>query len=451
MKLAQKLTLAFLLVSLVATGLAVASVGVTTSIGFNSFIVDQREAAFLALAKSYYQEHGTWQGLDEALRENGLLPPDAKPGSKSPDPQPFALVDINREVIIPSGDYQAGTKIQKGILEKGIQIELGGLRVGTMLMNGQKITRSAIEQKYIESVNRSLLVAALGGAMLALLIGFFLARSLTRPLRALNTATHQVASGKLEQKVPVTSKDEIGELAESFNQMSADLAKANRSRKQMTADIAHDLRNPLTVLGGYLESLKDGKLKPSTERYQTMQAEVTLLQKLVDDLRILSLADAGELMLHFQPVNPYEILARVRAAYMQQAQAKGVELEVITRDVVKDMELDPERLEQVLGNLVSNALRYTSEGGTIQLSASEGQTCVIIRVTDTGCGIHPSDLPYIFERSYRGDPSRSGEESGLGLAISRSIVELHGGKITVQSELGKGSEFQIQIPYSTRR
>lgn len=446
MKLVHKLTIAFLLVSLVATGLAVASVGVLTSAGFNTFIIDQREAAFLAIAKSYYQEHGTWQGVDAALRENGLLPPATKPGTKPPDPQPFALVDQNREVVIASGDFQLGEKIQKGVLEKGIGIELNGLRVGTILVNGQRMTRSIIEQKYIDSVNRSLLIAALGGATAALILGFLIAASLVRPINALTLATRRVAEGDLDQKVPVGSRDEIGELAQSFNLMSEDLAKANRSRKQMTADIAHDLRNPLSVLGGYLESLKDGKLEPTNERYEIMQTEVVHLQKMVDDLRTLSLADAGELRLNLQLVNPEEILNRVQAAYSQQAQQKGIAVIVEVQGSVKAARLDLERMEQVLGNLVANALRYTPVGGEIRLSLLNELDYLEIHVSDTGVGIPPTDLPYIFERSYQGDPSRSGEESGLGLAICRSIIELHGGRITATSELGKGSIFRIEIP-----
>jgi signal transduction histidine kinase len=308
------------------------------------------------------------------------------------------------------------------------------------------MTRSVIEQKYIDSVNRSLLIAALGGAVAALILGFLVAASLVRPIRALTAATRRVAEGDLDQKVQVNSKDEIGELAQSFNLMSEDLANANRSRKQMTADIAHDLRNPLTVLGGYLESLKDGKLEPTLERYETMQSEVLHLQKLVDDLRTLSLADAGELRLSLQKVNLAVLLEKVRASYLHQAEAKGVTIIVEANDTKLEANLDPDRTGEVLGNLVTNALRYTPEGGRITLSVMEESDKLVLHVTDTGCGISPADLPYIFERSYRGDPSRSGDESGLGLAICKSILELHGGTINVQSEVDGGSDFIIRMP-----
>jgi signal transduction histidine kinase len=318
--------------------------------------------------------------------------------------------------------------------------------VGTVLTTGEVPAPNSIEQQYIDSVNRSLLIAALGGAVIALLLGLFLARSLTRPVRELTTATRTLASGKPGQPVPVRSADELGELAASFNQMSADLVRANQSRRQMTADIAHDLRNPLTVIGGYLESLQDGKLSPTSERIAVMQGEVHHLQRLVEDLRTLSLADAGDLALHFQSIAPADLLRRVAAAYQQQADQQQVSLFVDVEPNLPAARLDPERMEQVLGNLVSNALRYTPESGEIRLTASRGDGPLTLVVRDTGSGIPADVLPHIFERSYRGDSSRSGDESGLGLAIARSIVELHGGSIQVASEPGQGSVFSITLP-----
>jgi signal transduction histidine kinase len=446
LKLTSKLTLAFLLVSLIAIGLAAAFVGITTSIGFNKYIIDQRQQQFVAAVSEYYQTHNDWRGVDAALRGQGLLPPLVEPGDAPPDPQPFALVDSNRVVIIPGGQYQPGEKIKEGTLAKGIGIEIGGLVVGTVLSTGQAPVRSAIEEKYINSVNQSLLVAALGGAIIALALGVLVARTLTNPLQALTAATRAMAGGQLEQQVPVRSKDELGELAQSFNQMSADLARANQARRQMTADIAHDLRNPLTVIGGYLESLKDGKLKPTPERFDTMQAEVNHLNRLVDDLRTLSLADAGELALHPQPILPGELLERVRAAYQQQAEERGISLGVDIEANLAEFALDAERMEQVLGNLVSNALRYTPEGGKIDLTARQAPGRLVLSVQDNGSGISPEILPHIFERSYRGDISRSGNESGLGLAIARSIVELHGGEIGVESAPQSGARFWIAFP-----
>lgn len=453
MKLTQKLTLAFLLVSLIAVGLAAVFVGITTSIGFNQFLIDQRRTEFLLVVTDYYRENQTWTGVGQALREKSLIPPPQNPppqdGAPPPVPQPFVLVDQQNMVIIPGGTFQRGQRLLENVLQGSIPVLVDGETVGRLLTTEQTASRNPTEQRYLDSVNQSLMVAALGGAALALLLGLWLARTLTHPLRDLTQATRALARGGLGQKVPVHSQDELGELAASFNQMSADLARANQARRQMTADIAHDLRNPLTVVGGYLESLQDGKLKPTPERFATMLSEVQHLQHLVEDLRTLSLADAGELTLHRQPVPPAELLERVRAAYQHRAEEAGVRLLAEPAPGLKEIALDPERMEQVLGNLVSNALRYTPDGGEIRLTASHatGQAGpLILAVQDTGSGIQPEILPHIFERSYRGDSSRSGDQSGLGLAIARSIVELHGGRIWAESQPGQGSRFLIAIP-----
>jgi signal transduction histidine kinase len=448
MKLTHKLTLAFLLVSLMAIGLAAAFIWGTTSVEFTRYLQDQRQTSFAVAARFHYEQNNTWIGVDRTLQQQGQLPPPVQTNGTQPPPPPFALIDQNRVVIIPSGVYLRGQKVQKGILDRGIQIEVNGQFVGTVIDTGQPVVKNTVEQRYVDSVNRALLIAALGGMFIALLLGIWLAQTLTRPVNELTAATRAMAQGKLEQQVPVHSTDELGELAVSFNQMSADLARANQARKQMTADIAHDLRNPLTVIGGYLESLQDGKLKPTPERFATLQVEVQHLQRLVEDLRTLSLADSGELTLHRQPILPGELLERVKTAYQPQAEERGINLIVECGNSPQSgFSLDPERMEQVLGNLVSNALRYTPEEGEIRLAAHQEAGRLVLSVTDTGSGIAPEILPQIFERSYRGDSSRSGNESGLGLAIARSIVELHGGKIQVESTLGMGSHFSITLPF----
>jgi signal transduction histidine kinase len=282
----------------------------------------------------------------------------------------------------------------------------------------------------------------------ALFVGILLARNLTRPLRDLTGAIHAMTSGQLKQEVPVRSNDELGELTQAFNRLSADLTHSNELRRQMTADIAHDLRTPLTVVNAYIDGLRDGVFKPTPERFEAMHAEMAHLQRLVDDLRTLSLADAGELPMQRVPVAYPALLDRLAAAYAPQAQARGIALQVSTEPGLPDTFADPERMIQVLGNLVSNALRYTPPGGQITLSARPRGGAIALAVQDTGAGIAPEALPHVFDRFYRGDPARNqeGDESGLGLAIAKSITEAHGGKIEVESELGQGTTFTVSLP-----
>jgi signal transduction histidine kinase len=233
--------------------------------------------------------------------------------------------------------------------------------------------------------------------------------------------------------------------------MSTDLAHATQSRRQITADIAHDLRTPLTVIGGYLESMCDGVLKPTPDRLEMMHTEVHHLQRLVDDLRTLSLADAGKLTLNKHEITPDNLLMRVADIYQLPAENIGVTLQVRIAPDLPLVHVDEERMVQVLSNLVSNALRYTPNGGQITLEARRCDDSVLLSVEDTGIGITSEALSRIFERFYRADRARqqSEGESGLGLAIARSIIEAHGGTIAVESEMGRGTKFIIALPVHT--
>ena len=443
MKLNLKLTLAFLLISLLAVGLAAIFIWGSISNAFNQYLQNLQQNSFAVAVTTYYQTNNTWNGVDTYLRSQQLLPPlDAV----NPPPQPYVLVDSKRVVLVASAPYVTGEKVKQGDIDKGIPIESNGETVGTVISTGQPLVRKPLDQKYIDQINQALWIAAFGGVLIALLLGLFIARSLTRPIRELTHATHEMAEGKLNQQIPVRSKDELGELAQAFNHMSADLTKANQARKQMTADIAHDLRNPLTVINGYLESLQDGKLKPTSERFAVMQAEVNHLQRLVEDLRILSLADAGELKLHLEPVSISDLLNRVADVYRHQAEQNQIALTVETESNLPEINLDLARMEQVLDNLVGNALRYTPQGGKIHLEAKQETGSLTVSVQDNGSGIPADILPHIFERSFRGDESRSGNESGLGLAIAKSIVELHGGHLAVDSEINRGTCFTLTFP-----
>jgi len=308
------------------------------------------------------------------------------------------------------------------------------------------------EELFLARSNQSLLYATLGAMAIALVISLVLSRGLTRPLRELTTAIRHTAKGEFGRQVTVHSNDEIGQLARDFNQMSADLAHLSEQRKQMTADIAHDLRTPLTVIAGYIESMRDGVLKPTPERLETMHNEVHHLQRLVEDLRTLSLAEAGELSLNRAPITPQGLLEQVQAAHQHAAERKGIHLAIQAAPDLPLINVDPDRMMQVLGNLVSNALRYTPEGGNIAVSGEQGavsdRPSVKFSVADTGTGINPTDISRIFDRFYRVDDARNGEggETGLGLAIAKSIVEMHGGEIGVESELGRGTRFTVALP-----
>ena len=235
-------------------------------------------------------------------------------------------------------------------------------------------------------------------------------------------------------------------LAKSFNRMLGELKRAEQQRRNLTADVAHELRTPLHIIQGNLEGILDGVYAADSEHIEATLEETRLLSRLVDDLRVLSLAEAGELPLHREDVDIADLLADVVTSFGGQADAQGINLHLSTVATPIHIHADADRLDQVLSNLVANALRHTPSGGEIVLSAAATTDAVEIRVRDTGEGINAEDLPFVFDRFWRGDRARThGIGSGLGLSIAAQLVKAHGGEITVTSEVGRGSEFVVRL------
>jgi signal transduction histidine kinase len=454
--LALKLTLAFLLVAVAAAGLVALFVRLSGAERLNQLLVDQNRAELKTALVEYYTLNGDWQGVEDYLRSTGNLQPlPPQNGKDNPQPPPlarremFGLAGPDGMVILPlPPDFQRGTQVPQTVIDRGEPIEVDGKIVGTILSPPQPVNLSPEEQAYLERTNRALWLASIGAVLVALIVGVLLARSLTSPVRALTQAAHRVAAGELEQQVRVESKDELGQLAQAFNRMSNQLAENNRLRQQMAADIAHELRTPLTVIAGYAESMKEGVLSPTEDRLALIHSEIEHLQLLVEDLRTLSRAEAGELALNRQSIAPGELLRQVVSTYGHQAGQKRIKMSCEVERGVSNIYVDETRLIQVLGNLVSNAIRYTPESGKINLSSHQHENgWVVLNVSDTGSGIPPEALPHVFERFYRADASRTDSDggSGLGLAIAKAIVEAQGGKIVVESKLGEGTVFSVYL------
>ena len=263
------------------------------------------------------------------------------------------------------------------------------------------------------------------------------------PLARLMAAADAVAEGDFSVRLPEKGPREFVRLARSFNHMVEELALSDQQRKNLTADVAHELRTPLHILQGNLEGILDGVYEATPEQVNLLLDETRQLTRLVEDLRTLSLAEAGQLALAKEDVDLGELMADVATSFSGPAEEFGVNLVVEPTGDSNPIivHADPGRLDQVLGNLVANALRYTISGGTIRLSAREVNEKAILKVSDNGSGIAPEALPFIFDRFWKGDPSRRkqpGAGSGLGLAISRQLVQSLGGKISVESTLGEG-------------
>ena len=445
--ISTKLILAFLSIGIVSVTIIFITARWNTRQEFIRFLSDQDRTNIVAQLTNYYEENGTWVGANVVLYQT-----DGPPGPGShPHPIPFTLTDQNGTVLIPNDRYKVGDQVATSDLKNGVPISEDNKVVGVLVpMPAPSFQGQPRELEFIERINMTLLYGALISAVIALLLGVFLSRTLTRPIRELTRATHAVSEGDLSQQVPVRSKDELGELAQAFNKMSSELSRSINARRQMTADIAHELRTPLSLILGHAEAVHDGVLVPSIENFEIIREEATRLEHLVNDLRILSLADAGELSMEKEVVEPGQLLNEVSALYQYQTQRKNISLETDVAPDLPNIEVDPGRMTQVLTNILDNALRYTPEGGRIVLGAKEADDMVELSVQDSGPGLNIEDIDRIFERLYRADVSRQREDggSGLGLAIAKSIVQAHGGQLSAESERGKGLKVKIRLPKS---
>jgi signal transduction histidine kinase len=446
--LTLKLTLAFVLISIIGVALTAVIIRQRTQREFDQFVLNRYQANLIFELAAYYEENGSWDGLDSIV----VRTPGPHPMRRfNVSAAPITLVDQEGTVRYSGLQHRAGQRLGQGQMAQAVPVDVDGETVGWVqfaeLPAQEFVLLETPESEFLANINQAVIFGTVAAMAVALLVGIFLARTISRPVREVTEATQIVAGGDLGYQVPVRTGDELGELAKAFNKMSADLAHSQEQRKQMTADIAHELRNPLSVILGYVEALDAGKLKPTDETFNILHAKGQQLQHLIDELRMLALADAGELTLIKRPVQPAMILEHTILAHMVQAQDKDIQLEIDTQEQLPEILVDPDRMVQVLGNLVSNAIRHTPVGGKVTLSAEVGGNSLQIRVSDTGSGIDPADLPHVFNRFYRSDKSREyNGASGLGLAIARSVVEAHGGSMEVEATSGEGTTFLVRLP-----
>ena len=441
-----KLVLAFIAVSMISTILVVLFTRWRSSEEFRSFLIDQNRPSIVVAFSDYYQQHGSWDGISTAK-----LSPQQPP---MPTPQfdrgPYTLVDSKTNQVLMAGEgYQTGGTIPASSISNGIPINSGNQTVGILLINRPVYRISPSGSTFLDRINLQTLLGGLTAIGLALLLAIFLSRTLTRPIRELTAATQIVSEGNLAHQVPVRSRDELGQLATSFNHMSADLVRSLNLRRQMTADIAHELRTPISIILGHTEAVHDGVLPASKETFEIIREEAERLEHLVDDLRTLSMADAGELKLVVRPYPPEKLIHDARTTYSHQAKQKKITISTKAASDLPEIEIDPHRMKEVFGNIIDNALRYTPQGGRITLSANVVGNTIEMRVQDSGPGVATEELDKIFERFYRTETSRSRDEggSGLGFAIAKSIVERHNGRIWAESTPGSGLAVIIRIPF----
>jgi len=408
------------------------------------YIVETQE-----VLADHYHEHGSWDGVQHVAGNRSAMF-----GSR------IVLTDVAGVVIADSqGELRAGQQYRRPATdgpsgnyfvvfsedwEEPITLtlytdpgELAGDDAGS-------------PRAFAEAINRFLIWGGLLAVAIALLLTFVLSRRMSSPIGALATTARRLGRGELSQRVRLKEKGEVQVLAQAFNAMAADLEHAEQLRRNLVADVAHELRTPLSNIQGYLEAIHDGVVKPDTATICSLNEEASLLSRLVDELQELSLAEAGELKMVFQTEDVADLVKQAVASWQPQVAAKGISFSLDLPEGLPKVKIDWQRISQVLHNLLENAVSHTGEGGTVVVAAAKQGHWVEVSVADTGEGIPAADLPNVFERFYRVDRSRARATggSGLGLTIAKRMVEAHGGKIEAQSKLGRGSRFSFTVPIS---
>ncbi len=406
---------------------------------------------------NYYRARGSWEGVNNALRDvsssmmGGAPNNGAMMGGMGMSSGGLWLADTRGKIIGSSDNSRVGETITPAERADATPVQVDGQTVGLLIADPQMMhgTTDAAAQDFLAQVNRSILLAGIAAAAIALVLGFILFRQITAPLNALATASDKIATGDLTARASVRGEDEIARVGRSFNAMADKLARSETARRNMLADIAHELRNPIGVIQSHLEAMQDGVFPLDSEQVDSLHEETLLLSRLVGDLRELALADAGQLALNRAPTDLRALIERTVNAFQAQANEREITLTASVPENIPPLNIDAQRIEQVLRNLLSNALRHTASDGAITVRVTREKNFARVDVRDTGTGIAPDDLPYVFERFWRGDKSRSRTQgsTGLGLAIAKQWVEQHGGQIGVYSQLNQGAVFWFTLPF----
>jgi signal transduction histidine kinase len=449
--------LAFLVVIVVTVGTVAVLTGRVTENAFRRYALTRSgmwDGLTTQLAE-YYDARDSWAGIQEVVAQL----PDRGPRMRGrfagvPDPPlgmlDFRIVDAGGQIVASTEGPPRGA-VSREALDDAVPVELDGELVGYLLpalRNPPNWPLDAAQTAFLARVRRTLWIGAAAALGVALVVGGFLFHSITAPLRELTGASEAIARGDLSARADVRGQDEVAQLADAFNSMAGSLDRMEQARRNQTADIAHELRTPLTVLQGTLEAMLDGIYPTDQENLRAALIQTRTLSRLIDDLRILALADAGKLHLRKDAVNLGSFLKGVVEAYQPQAKEQGIALALETSSGLPTVQADRDRLAQVMGNLLSNSLQYVPEGGHVRVEADRKDREVVVAVKDDGPGVSPEDLPRLFERFWRADRARRQATggSGLGLSIARTIVEAHGGRIWAEETRGGGLTVRFSLP-----
>ena len=431
-----KLVATLLLVVLLVTALGYALIKIAVDRAFADLAAREGRAYdqwVRTLILRYPGQRGGFEGIGQFLEG-------------APRPLGFLLADPQGRVVLARDESLVGRTLSRQELASGAAIELpDGMR--WTLVPLSRVPAYPLHDRFMEAVDRSLWIAGGVVAVLALVLAWALIRHFTGPLRRLSAAAHRIADGDLGVRVEAAGGDELGRLSRSFNAMAESLEQAEQAKRQMIAAVAHELRTPITVLRAAVEGFEDGVLEPTPENLSALKDKIHLTARLIEDLQQLALADMGQLSLQLEPLAVGEVVADIASLVGPQVEDGGVRLVVDVPADLPPVTADRHRVQQVLLNLLANALRHTPAGGEIRISARYEGSGVEVTVCDSGPGLSEEDLGHLFDRFYRGASARAaGPGAGLGLSVAKAIVEAHGGRIWVENRPEGGACFHFTLP-----
>lgn len=438
-----RLLTGFSIVIIITVGAVFFFLSQSTAMEFQRFTegIESRRADNLRLQLTNYFIHsGGWDGIQPFIEQMGRI-----------YEWRIVVTDSDGTVVADSASEMLGEQHEpedSGVLL--LASPLASTSLGTLYFEPQMRPGAevALLATMVGRIGGFLLWSCLLAIGVAVAIAFLISRRVLSPVRALTQAVQRLGHGDLGQRVEVVDRGEMGELAGAFNTMAGELDRADRVQRQMIGDIAHELRTPLSNIRGYVEAIRDRVVQPDETTITIIDEEATLLSRLVDDLQDLSIVEAGQLALEIQPEDPLALIQQATDAVRTRAATRGIELGTYAPDSLPLVAIDHHRISQVLRNLLDNAIAQTGQGGTVTLTATGQGSIVEVAVSDTGAGITEEDLPKIFDRFYRADRSRARATGGrgLGLTISKGLIEAHGGTMRVESEPGEGSTFTFTLP-----